>query len=135
MQSVRADDESKQVTIQAGEIGGPSAGLMFSLEIMNKLTPEDLTKGYQIAGTGTIDTEGNVGVIGGIQHKVIAADKAGAEIFFAPKDYVSADGQRINNYTDAIQRGDEIHTKMKIVPVGTMDDALQYLQSLPPKAP
>ncbi|MFH5183078.1 SepM family pheromone-processing serine protease [Paenibacillus sp. TAB 01] len=135
LQSVKADDESKQVTIQAGEIGGPSAGLMFSLEIMNKLTPEDLTKGYQIAGTGTIDVQGNVGVIGGIQHKVIAADKAGAEIFFAPKDYVSSDGQRINNYTDAIQRGDEIHTKMKIVPVGTMDDALQYLQSLPPKAP
>lgn len=133
MQNVKADDEAKQVTIKAGEIGGPSAGLIFSLEIMNKLTPGDLTKGYNIAGTGTIDDKGNVGVIGGIQHKVIAADKAGAEIFFAPKDYAAPSGQKINNYTDAVQRANEIHTKMKIVPVGTMDDALQYLQTLPPK--
>ncbi|MCS7459491.1 PDZ domain-containing protein [Paenibacillus doosanensis] len=133
MQSVKAEDETKQVKIKAGDIGGPSAGLMFTLEIINKLTPEDITKGYKIAGTGTIDEKGVVGVIGGIQHKVIAADKAGADIFFAPKDYVASSGQRINNYTDAVQRGEDIHTKMKIVPVGTLDDALQYLSGLPDK--
>ncbi|OXM84627.1 SepM family pheromone-processing serine protease [Paenibacillus rigui] len=133
MQSVKADQEENQVTIRAGDIGGPSAGLMFSLEIINKLTPEDITKGYRIAGTGTIDMKGNVGVIGGIQHKIIAADKAGADIFFAPKDYTAPNGQKVNNYTDALQRANEIHTKMKIVPVGTMEDALQYLQTLPPK--
>lgn len=133
VQSVKAEDESKQVKIKAGEIGGPSAGLMFSLEIINKLTPEDITKGHRIAGTGTIDEKGTVGVIGGIQHKIIAADKAGAEIFFAPKDYVSPNGQRVNNYTDAVKRAEEIHTAMKVVPVGTLDDALNYLDNLPPK--
>jgi PDZ domain-containing protein len=133
VQSIKTDDESKQVAIQAGEIGGPSAGLMFSLEIANRLLPEDITKGYKIAGTGTIDEKGTVGVIGGIQHKVIAADKAGAEIFFAPKDYVSAALGNVPNYSDAVKRAEEIHTRMKVVPVGTMDDAMQYLSTLPPK--
>ncbi|MDQ1913245.1 SepM family pheromone-processing serine protease [Paenibacillus sp. GD4] len=132
--SVKAESEDKQVTIRAGEIGGPSAGLMFSLEIANRLLPEDITKGYRIAGTGTIDKSGAVGVIGGIKHKVIAADKAGAEIFFAPKDYTSPDGQVVPNYTDAVQRAKEIGTKMKIVPVGTMEEAMNYLASLPPKS-
>ncbi|MFE5319644.1 SepM family pheromone-processing serine protease [Paenibacillus sp. NPDC056579] len=133
VQSVKADDETRQVKIKAGDIGGPSAGLMFTLEIINKLLPEDITKGHKIAGTGTIDEKGTVGVIGGIQHKIIAADKAGAEIFFAPKDYVSPDGQTIKNYTDAVKRAEEIHTAMKIVPVGTVDDALNYLNTLSPK--
>jgi PDZ domain-containing protein len=133
VQSVKTEDEAKQVTINAGEIGGPSAGLMFSLEIANRLLPEDITKGYKIAGTGTIDEKGTVGVIGGIQHKIIAADKAGAEIFFAPKDYVSAATGNVPNYSDAVKRAEEIHTSMKIVPVGTVDDALQYLTALPPK--
>ncbi|UUZ85878.1 PDZ domain-containing protein [Paenibacillus sp. P26] len=132
VQSVKAEAENQQVKIQAGEIGGPSAGLMFSLEIYNKLSTADITKGYKIAGTGTIDEHGNVGVIGGIQHKIVAADRAGAEIFFAPKDY-NQNGQSIPNYSDAKKRAEEIGTKMKIVPVGTMDDALNYLASLPPK--
>ncbi len=59
---------------------------MFSLEIYNQLMEEDLTKGYKIAGTGTIDSEGTVGPIGGIDQKIVAADKAGAEIFFAPNE-------------------------------------------------
>jgi len=134
MESVKAEDESKQVKIKAGDIGGPSAGLMFALEIMNRLTPEDLSKGHKIAGTGTIDENGKVGAIGGIQHKIIAADKAGAEIFFAPKDYVMPNGQKVNNYTDAVKRAEEIHTAMKVVPVGTLDDALQYLSALSSKA-
>lgn len=135
VQSVKANDESKQVTIKAGDIGGPSAGLMFTMEIINKLTTEDITKGYKVAGTGTIDEKGTVGVIGGIQHKIIAADKAGAEIFFAPKDYVTPDGkQRINNYSDAAKRAEEIHTSMKVVPVGTLQEALDYMNNLPPQA-
>ena len=70
-----------EVTVQTDEIGGPSAGFMFSLEIYNQLTKEDLTKGYKIAGTGTISPDGTVGRIGGIEQKIVAADKAGAEIF------------------------------------------------------
>ncbi|MGF7029780.1 PDZ domain-containing protein [Paenibacillus mucilaginosus] len=130
--SVKAESEAQQVSIQAGDIGGPSAGLMFSLEIYNKLVPEDITKGYRIAGTGIINPEGQVGVIGGIQHKVVAADRAGAEIFFAPKD-VTEGGRTIENYSAARKRAGEIGTEMKVVPVGTMQDALDYLAALPAK--
>ena len=60
-----------KVTVKTDEIGGPSAGLMFSLEIYNQLTKEDFTKGYKIAGTGTIDSKGTVGPIGGIDKKLL----------------------------------------------------------------
>lgn len=71
-----------RVTISSEGIGGPSAGLMMTLEIYDQLNTEmDLTRGYQIAGTGTISLDGTVGRIGGINHKIVAADKAGAEIF------------------------------------------------------
>jgi PDZ domain-containing protein len=66
------------------QIGGPSAGLMFALGIMDKVGHTDLTKGRFIAGTGTIDPTGKVGAIGGIQLKMIAARRAGASIFLAP---------------------------------------------------
>lgn len=133
MQAVKADQEDQQVSIKAGEIGGPSAGLMFSLEIYNQLVPEDITKGYRIAGTGTIETDGTVGPIGGIQHKIIAADKEKADFFFAPKDVTYKDGTKVTNYSDAVQRANQIKTKMKIVEIGTMDDAIKYLAALPPK--
>ena len=66
-------------------IGGPSAGMMFSLGIVDMLTPGALTQGKHIAGTGTIDGDGNVGPIGGIAHKLIGAKKVGATLFLAPK--------------------------------------------------
>lgn len=67
--------------IDSHEIGGPSAGLMFTLEIYNQLVEEDLTNGHEIAGTGTINDKGEIGPIGGIQQKVVAASDAGAEVF------------------------------------------------------
>ncbi|XOK58688.1 SepM family pheromone-processing serine protease [Paenibacillus elgii] len=133
LHSVKAESEEQQVTIQAGDIGGPSAGLMFSLEIYNRLTAGDITKGYKVAGTGEIDPDGHVGVIGGIQHKIVAADRAGAEIFFSPADYKAPNGQTIPNYSDAKKRADELGTKMTVVPVATMGEALDYLAKLPAK--
>ncbi|MBT2654251.1 PDZ domain-containing protein [Bacillus sp. ISL-18] len=127
------DDKSiivdPKVKVRTDEIGGPSAGLMFSLEIYNQLTSEDLTRGYQIAGTGTIDEQGNVGPIGGIEQKIVAADKAGAEIFIAPNEK----GSKTSNYRDALKTARDIKTKMKIVPVDTFDEAVQYLEKLPDK--
>jgi len=67
-------------------IGGPSAGLMFSLGIYDTLTPGSLTGGATIAGTGTMDAAGNVGPIGGIQQKIVGARDAGAELFLVPPD-------------------------------------------------
>ena len=72
------------ININLGDVGGPSAGLMFSLGIIDKLQPVNLTGGKFVAGTGTIDDSGNVGPIGGISMKIIAARKAGAQYFFTP---------------------------------------------------
>ncbi|KKE78077.1 PDZ domain-containing protein [Oceanobacillus caeni] len=114
------------VHFASGNIGGPSAGLMFSLEIYDQLTEKDLTKGYQIAGTGEIDYDGNVHRIGGIDKKIVAADREGIDIFFAPNEH----GAKYSNYEIAKKKAEEIGTDMKIIPVDTFDDALSYLEKL-----
>lgn len=120
----------KKVNIASQGIGGPSAGLMMTLEIYDQLkTDADMTKGYRIAGTGTIALDGTVGRIGGINHKVVAADKAGADIFFAPQDTPGAD----SNYEEALATAKRIGTKMRIVPVKTVNDAVAYLNEQPKK--
>jgi len=73
-----------QVKISTGNIGGPSAGLMFALAIIDKLTPANLTDGKFIAGTGQIEVGGAVDPIGGIQQKMVAARAAGATVFLTP---------------------------------------------------
>jgi PDZ domain-containing protein len=74
------------VKIQIEDIGGPSAGMMFALGIIDTLTPGDLTGGQRVAGTGTIDADGAVGPIGGIRQKLLGARDAGAQYFLAPSD-------------------------------------------------
>jgi PDZ domain-containing protein len=78
------------VDIKLADVGGPSAGLMFSLGIVDKLTPGDLTGGRFVAGTGTIDDAGKVGPIGGIEMKLVGARKAGARYFLTPADNCAA---------------------------------------------
>ncbi|MGE7903799.1 SepM family pheromone-processing serine protease [Peribacillus sp. NPDC094092] len=128
---ISLDDNRKVITkpaisIDSEQIGGPSAGLMFSLEIYNQLTKGDLTNGYDIAGTGTMSDDGTVGPIGGIQQKIVAADKSGAQIFFAPNE----NGAAGSNYEDALIAAKDIDTDMKIVPVDNFDDAIAYLTKL-----
>lgn len=103
-----------EIAIASGDVGGPSAGLMWALGLYELMTPEDLTGGRIVSGTGTIDLDGNVGRIGGIRDKVIAARDAGASIFLAP----AADARRL----DEIDTGD-----MRIVAVETFEDALAAL--------
>lgn len=135
MRSVEAEDEQYRVSISADNIGGPSAGLMFALEIYNRFVPEDITKGYIIAGTGEISSTGQVGVIGGIRHKVIGADAFGADYFFAPADYHDEKrGIHIRNYSEALKTAQEIGSKMQVVEVKTLDDALEFLKNLPEKS-
>ncbi|MDV3220000.1 PDZ domain-containing protein [Intrasporangium sp.] len=74
------------VTINAGDVGGPSAGLMFALGVYDKLTPDSLTNGRDVAGTGTIADDGAVGPIGGIKQKMAGARSGGSEYFLAPRD-------------------------------------------------
>ena len=74
-----------EVTIQLDDVGGPSAGMMFALGIVDKLTPEAMTGGERVAGTGTIDAAGAVGSIGGIRQKLFGARDDGADWFLAPE--------------------------------------------------
>jgi PDZ domain-containing protein len=86
---IRVDPNFKppfEVTIRIGNVGGPSAGTMFALGIIDVLTPGDLTGGEHIAGTGTITEYGEVGAIGGIGQKMVGARRAGARWFLAPSD-------------------------------------------------
>jgi PDZ domain-containing protein len=117
------------VTVETDDIGGPSAGFMFSLEIYNQLTEEDLTRGYHIAGTGTMSPDGQIGRIGGIEQKIIAADKADADFFFAPNE----NGADNSNYKAAVKTAKDIGTGMKIIPVDTFEEAVAYLEKLKPK--
>ncbi|CAM3353904.1 PDZ domain-containing protein [Marinicrinis lubricantis] len=136
IQNVIPDNPDEEVHIKVGDIGGPSAGLIFALEIYNQLTAGDLSKGYRIAGTGEIDADGTVWPIGGIQHKIVAADREKADIFFAPKDWYPEEGsnlQPVLNYTEAAEKAEDIGTDMKVVPVGNLQEALDYLEQLPPK--
>jgi PDZ domain-containing protein len=72
------------VSIRLDDVGGPSAGMMFALGIIDKLTPGELTSGHHFAGTGTITAPGAVGPIGGIRQKLYGAQRAGAQYFLAP---------------------------------------------------
>ncbi len=133
--TIRTDPDVKADT---EKIGGPSAGLMFTLEILNQLLDEDISKGYTIAGTGEMNEDGTVGRIGGVEKKVVAADKAGMEIFFVPDDEVTEQMKAnnptiVSNYEAAAQTAKEIGTTMEIVPVKTIDDALNYLNDLEEK--
>ncbi|MGM0139526.1 lon-like protease [Enterococcus sp. DIV0755b] len=117
-------NSQEKVQFDVDNIGGPSAGLMFTLEIYQQLIKQDLRNGHEIAGTGTIDSEGNVGQIGGIDKKVVSASESGAEVFFAPADLEKGD----TNYRDAKKAAKKIKTKMKIVPVKTAEEAVKYLK-------
>jgi len=77
---------ARSVTINLSDVIGPSAGMMFALGVIDALTPDDLTGGRTIAGTGTIDESGAVGPIGGIQQKVHGARNVGASVFLVPAD-------------------------------------------------
>ena len=117
-------------------IGGPSAGLMFSLSIYTQIAEPTLRNGRIVAGTGSIDRDGNVGDIGGIDKKVVAASQTGATVFFAPNNPVNEETKKANpyaknNYDTALEAAEMIKTDMKIVPVKTLQDAIDYLKNNP----
>jgi PDZ domain-containing protein len=115
------------VKIDTGKISGPSAGLAFTLTIIDELTPGDLTAGKRVAVTGTIEPGGAVGPIGGVEQKAVTADRAGARLFLVP----------MAELKDARARAGD----MKVVGIRTLDDALTELTkfggeaSLPPPEP
>lgn len=104
------------VNYNLNDIGGPSAGMIFTLAVVDKLSPGELNGGRHVAGTGTIAEDGTVGPIGGISHKVAGAREAGAELFLAPED----------NCREAARAktGD-----MVVASVATLDDAISAMHA------
>lgn len=115
-------------------VGGPSAGLMFTLDIYDQLVEEDLRKGRVIAGTGTIEPDGSVGMVGGVDKKVLSAHQIGAEIFFvSAKDLTEEERKAAPdykpNYQVAQEAAKELGTDMTIVPVNNVQEAIDYLRN------
>lgn len=110
-------DYPYEVRIDAGTVGGPSAGMMFALAVRDVLTPGAMTKGKAIAGTGTINDAGEVGAIGGIRQKLVGARDADAEWFLAPED----------NCGDVVGHVPE---GLNVVSVDTFDEASAAVESI-----
>ena len=106
-----------QIKFSVGDIGGPSAGMMFALGIIDKLTKLDLTAGRFIAGTGEITASGQVQPIGGIQQKMVGARQAGATIFLTPASNCA-------DTKGAVPAG------LRLVKVSTLNQAVTYLEAL-----
>lgn len=106
-----------EVKIQLENVGGPSAGSMFALGIIDKLTPGALNGGRKVAGTGTIDSDGTIGPIGGIRQKLYGAVGAGAKWFLAP--YANC-----NEVTGHVPSG------LKVLAVRNLDDSLAALKAI-----
>lgn len=105
------------VDIKLADVGGPSAGLMFALGIYDKLTPGSLTGGRFVAGTGTIDDDGKVGPIGGIELKTVGARSQGAQYFLTPAENCAAAAK-------------DTPSGLRLVKVHTIDDALAALEDI-----
>ena len=107
-------DSPVDIEIDIKNTGGPSAGMIFTLGIIEKMTGEDLIRGRRIAGTGTIDIQGRIGAIGGIESKLIGARGSGATIFLAPVDNCDD----ISHIPDGLQ----------VIPVATLKEAVEVLR-------
>lgn len=105
------------VSLRTGNVGGPSAGLMFSLAIYDVLTPGELTGAKEIAGTGTMEDDGTVGPIGGIRQKLVGAQAAGADFFLAPAD----------NCSDV---AGHVPDGLRVVRVATFDEGLAAVRGI-----
>ncbi|MFN2467241.1 MAG: PDZ domain-containing protein [Gaiellaceae bacterium] len=108
------------VTIDAGGVGGPSAGLAFALDVMEELG-RDVDRGYRVAATGAIDLHGNVGQIGGVRQKTYGVREADVDIFLVPAG---------KNATEARRHAGGV----RVIAVKTFPQALRALATLPPKA-
>jgi Lon-like protease len=106
-----------QVSISVGSIGGPSAGMMFALGIIDKITPDNLTGGKFVAGTGEITAAGQVQPIGGIQQKMVGARSAGATIFLTPA----------GNCSDTVGA---VPAGLRLVKVSTLSQAMSDLEAI-----
>ena len=122
------------VSIDSGAVGGPSAGLAFTLALIDELTEGDLTGGRDIAVTGTIDLEGNVGPIGGLEQKVSAVHQNGVEVFLVPSSQYELGDPPDDEVPGSVCRWECLNAagdgEVVLVPVASLDEALAALQML-----
>nr|WP_286169523.1 S16 family serine protease [Actinospica acidiphila] len=115
------ENQGVDVTLKLADVGGPSAGLLFSLGIVDKLDGDgsggDLTGGRVVAGTGTIDSAGRVGAVGGVPLKTRAAKRDGATVFLVPRD-------------ECAEAQAELPQGLRLVPVTTLEGAVDALVAL-----
>lgn len=120
--NIREYDTQPKVSVKTDKNeSGSSGGLIVALSIYNSLIKEDITHGLTIVGTGTIDIEGNVGSIGGVEYKLKSAVKAKADLFLVPVG---------ENYDSALRLKEENNYSIKIVGVSTFKEAIDYLSSI-----
>ncbi|MFF8278219.1 S16 family serine protease [Streptomyces lateritius] len=121
LRHLKLDPKNVRVTLHLADIGGPSAGFLFSLGIVDKLAGDgaggDLTGGRTIAGTGTIEPDGTVGAVGGVSLKTQAAGRDGASVFLVPK-------------AECSEAEAELPQGMRLIPVSTLNDAVSSLKAL-----
>lgn len=108
------------ICFDTGDVGGPSAGLSFTLTLIDMLSPGDLTGGLDVAVTGSIDLDGNVGPVGGTPQKVVAARRGGADVFLVPSNTAPDDLAQVRD-----RAGD-----VEVIEVGTLDEAVEALVEL-----
>src|SRR5688500_6646014 len=113
----RRFDKPFEIDIRSGSIGGPSAGLAFTLGVIDELTPGELTGGRKVAVTGTIEIDGRVGDVGGVAQKTTAVKKAGADVFLVPAGEYEVAKRRAGN-------------GLTVIKVSTLQEALDALGSL-----
>ena len=105
------------VEIDSGKVGGPSAGLAFTLSILDRLSPGSLTNGNKVAVTGTIELDGSVGPVGGVNQKTVAAINEGATLFIVPRDEYAAAKKMA-------------HGRIRVEAVDNVEGALKVLRTL-----
>ena len=110
-----------ELDIDTGSIGGPSAGLAFTLTLIDELTPGELTGGGRVAVTGTIELDGTVGAIGGLRQKASAVAQTGVDVFIVPAAQSDSDLEAAR----AAGGGD-----VEIIPVATLEEAIEVLEEL-----
>lgn len=119
-------DVPKELILHDEGLQGPSAGLMFTLYLVDLFEEGDLSKGNKVAGTGTISPYGDVGQIGGIKYKFIGAIKNNVDIFFVPKDIYESD----SNEHEVKEMLKKYNTNIKVIPIQNVKEAIDYLHSI-----
>ncbi|MCR8635370.1 S16 family serine protease [Paenibacillus radicis (ex Xue et al. 2023)] len=131
-QEIATMDKMKEIIKKSQKYYGDSFGLMVAIGLTEEWNKEDFSRNgrFKLAGTGTINQKMQVGPVGGIRYKVISAERKKMQYFFVPSSDWKSDENGLSNVEEALQVVKERNMKIQIVPVATLDEAVQFLRSL-----